>query len=375
MLSFYLIWSLSYFILLVWLSRFWPAESENKTAGLHGEVTLLIPFRNEINHTEKLATSVKNLSKQAVHVLLIDDHSDDGSCSFLWEKLKGFPHVKVVSSPLQGKKAALEYGVSLAQTDLILCSDADCAWPESWLHSMLEPFKDPSIQFVAGPVMVRFTPAFLHHFQQLDWASILLLTQFGFAKQNPLMCSGANLAYRKSAFESVGGYAGNRRFSSGDDEFLLKKIVGRFGAKSCAYRTHPDALVLTGPEATWDALLRQRFRWAGKWRAKDSLANGLVAVLMFLVQVIWIGSIGLLVFGSRGILTFMLLWMVKVAAEKLALGKVLSSFEIQISWIAMLKTTFIHPFYAVVVGLGALEGKFTWKGRQNARSVNLESEI
>ncbi|UZD24597.1 glycosyltransferase [Algoriphagus halophytocola] len=375
MLSFYLIWSLSYLLLLAWLARFWPAKSQKEGQGQLGEITLLIPFRNEIRNAGKLAKSLIHLSKSTVQILLVDDHSEDESFIFLSEALKDYPNIRLVRSPRPGKKAAVEFGVSLARTELIVCSDADCSWSDFWLPSMVLPFQDPGIQFVAGPVLVQASPAFLSQFQQWDWGSILLLTQAGFAKQNPLMCSGANIAYRKSAFAGVEGYAGNRHFSSGDDEFLLKKMVERYGAASCVYLTHTDSLVFTTPEENWKALLRQRVRWAGKWRAKGSLSNGIAAGLVFVIQMLWIGSFGLLWLGLHGVLVFVFVWGIKFLGEKLALGKVLSSFKVYPGWFSLMKTTFAHPFYALAVGLGAIGGKFTWKGRQNARSVNLESEI
>ena len=130
---------------------------------------------------------------------------------------------KLIRSAGSGKKAALQSGVHAAKTDLILTSDADCRWKSSWPQQMKAPFSNSSVQLVAGPVLTEKSDGFLAGFQLLDWASILLLTGFSFAQKKPLMCSGANLAFRKSAFLRVFGYAGNEHWLSGDDEFLLKK--------------------------------------------------------------------------------------------------------------------------------------------------------
>jgi len=62
------------------------------------------------------------------------------------------------------------------------------------------------------------------------------------------MSSAANLAYRKAAFLTVKGYQGNFEYSSGDGDFLLKKIVNEFGAESCRYMHHHTALVYTKAE-------------------------------------------------------------------------------------------------------------------------------
>lgn len=183
------------------------------------------------------------------------------------------------------------------------------------------------------------------------------------------MCSGANLSYRKSAFLEAMGYEGNRDFSSGDDEFLLKKIVKTFGAESCIYLPFAENLVQTKPEPSWKALINQRVRWAGKWKAHRSFSHAVSAVFSFLVQFVWLGSIGLLTLGSLGILIFGLVWTSKILGEKRSLGKVLRSLGIKYRKTDSVLTSFIHPIYVLAVGFGAVVGNFTWKGRRNSRSV------
>jgi cellulose synthase/poly-beta-1,6-N-acetylglucosamine synthase-like glycosyltransferase len=184
-----------------------------------------------------------------------------------------------------------------------------------------------------------------------------------------LICSGANLAYRKSAFLEVRGFEGNRDFPSGDDEFLLKKIVKTYGARSCVYLPFAENLVQTTPETSWKALLNQRVRWAGKWKAHRSFWHAVSAVFSFIVQFVWLSSFGLLGFGSLGILVFSLAWSFKILAERRSLGKILTSLGIHYRKTDSVLTSFLHPIYVLTVGIGAIVGNFTWKGRRNTRSV------
>ena len=179
------------------------------------------------------------------------------------------------------------------------------------------------------------------------------------------MCSGANLAYRRGAFLQVNGYEGNREIKSGDDEFLLKKIHKTYGEESCFYSSSSDVLVTTKPEVSWHALISQRVRWASKWRAHFSFLHALSAILAFVSQLVWLGSLFLIPFGAKGMWVFGLVWLMKVTAEILGLGKVLKSIGKTPTFLSILKTSFVHPIYVFQTGIGAVSGKFTWKGREN----------
>ncbi len=333
------------------------------------KVSILIPCRNEAENIHRLAGELKKLHYSNIELILVDDSSEDDTFELIEEV--GIIDWRIVPlrSPGEGKKVALEFAIDQAKGEIILCSDADCSFPENWVEGMISPFENKETQLVAGPVMVTGNGRFLGAFQKADWASILLLTSYFFSKNKPLMCSGANLAYRKSAFLEVGGYERNRNFSSGDDEFFLKKIVKTFGAGSCVYLPFAENLVQTKPEPSWKALINQRVRWAGKWKAHRSFSHAVSAVFSFLVQLVWLGSFGLLTLGSIGFLVFGLVWTSKILAEKRSLGKVLRSLGIQYRKTDFVLTSFIHPIYVLAVGLGAIVGNFTWKGRRNSRSV------
>lgn len=369
MLSFYLIWTLIYFLLLSELARFWPEKvSKTKPVQIAPIISILIPCRNETENIHRLAGQLKNLKFPDLELILVDDRSGDDTFELI--EAAGMSNQRIVSlrSPGEGKKAALEFGMIHAKGEIILCSDADCFFPKNWVERMISPFENKATQLVAGPVMVSGNGRFLGAFQQSDWASILLITAFSF-KSKPLMCSGANFAYRRSAFLEVGGYEGNRDFSSGDDEFLLKKIMKKFGSESCVYLPFAENLVQTKPEPSWEALLNQRVRWAGKWKAHQTFTHAVSAIFSFLVQLVWLSSFGLLSLGLMGLFVFGLVWTFKIFAEKRSLGKVLKSLGIQYRKTDSILISFTHPIYVLAVGLGAIVGNFTWKGRRTSRSV------
>ncbi|SEG42071.1 glycosyltransferase [Algoriphagus boritolerans] len=366
MISFYLLWTGCYVVLLSRLSEKWLKFKPKATISKEfPSVTLLIPFRNELGNLPDLVKEFSKIDYSELRIILVDDHSEDGSFDFLLEKFHSDHRVRILQSPGVGKKEAIEFGLDAADSELILCSDADCSFSKVWVKEMVTPFSDPKVQFVAGPVISIGRTHFFQRFQQIEWSSILLLTQYFFSQKRPLMCSGANLCYRKSAFEAVQGYDQNRQHLSGDDEFLLKKISAHFGGQSCVYLPFLENLVYTKPQESFSSLLNQRIRWAGKWKVHRDLVHALSAFFSFLIQVIWVGTVFLLSLGSFGVLTFFTVWAVKVLSERRTMGKVLRGFELDFSLIDFLKTGIIHPIYVIFVGLGAVRGKFTWKGRSN----------
>ena len=366
MICFYFLWMLCYLSLLAWMSGKWPSSSvQTFFLGEKAPVTLLIPLRNEVRNLDALLLELRKISYPRLEILLIDDQSEDGTYSTLVEKTKQDSRVAVLRSPAEGKKAALTFGVEKAGAELILCSDADCSFPEFWVENMVAAFADPEVQLVAGPVMSAGQNTFFQRFQQIEWASILLATQVFFSQKKPLMCSAANLAYRKTAFREVGGYEGNVQHLSGDDEFLLKKVAAQYGAAGCRYLPFWENLVFTQPQGTLSEMLSQRVRWASKWRLHGDFGHVFSAVLPVVAQLIWLGSLGLLWQGGIGFLAFSAVWIGKIISEKLALGKVLNTLGLGLSLSDFVKTSLVHPLYILTVAVGAIRGKFNWKGRAN----------
>lgn len=367
MFSFYLFWCLGYLALHFWLSHKWPNSNFKKTPkGNLPPATLIIPFRNEQANAHRLIHSLTQLSAADLRIFLVDDHSEDDSFALFKELTRDHPQFKLIQSPGIGKKAALDYAISQVQTEVILTSDADCIFQDSWVEELRTGFEDAQIQLVAGPVITSMTSKeFFQAFQQLEWCSILLLTQVGFVQRNPLMCSGANLSFRKSGFEAVGGYEGNSHFLSGDDEFLLKKVVKKFGPKSCRYLPAKEALVMTSPQESWRLLLNQRIRWAGKWKLHQDPVHTLTAMLAFATQLVWLGAWVVMWFFSQPLIFILGVYGCKILAEKLGLGKVAARLGIRISWPTLIFTSFIHPVYVIGIVLGSFAGKVTWKGRKS----------
>ncbi|AWW29882.1 hypothetical protein DN752_06985 [Echinicola strongylocentroti] len=359
-----------YLLVLVLLSSKWKRPKATKMAvegGVDYPVSLLVPFRNEKENLPGLLQNLANLSYPNLQVILINDHSEDGSDTLArqWIEAEKKSNFKLVDSQGVGKKAAMEHGVVMANANIILTTDADCALPADWVQNMLRAFDDPKVQMVAGPVVSSANGGVFEYFQQIEWASILLMTNFFFRTRKPIMCSAANMGYRKEAFYHLGGYQGNSGQMSGDDSYLLEKMLKRFGHQSIRYVTASKVLVKTKPSSGWRVFLNQRSRWASKWNKHQFLGNAIGAVASIGFSLVSIGTVILLFGGGGFVVMFAIYWFLKIIFEYFSLNKVLKTYQVKPPMTSFVFASFCHPVYVLGVAFASFFVPSKWRGRRS----------
>jgi poly-beta-1,6-N-acetyl-D-glucosamine synthase len=227
--------------------------------------SIILAARNEEENIELCLRSLigQSYDPQKYEIIVVDDHSQDNTVSHSTRVAESIdlPKITVVSLKEQsGKSAAMAYGVSISRGEIILCTDADCLVPKGWIESMLGGF-DPSVAFVAGPVLERPSQSLLSGLAAIEYLSLTTTAAGLIGSKKPIICSGASIAYRKSAFTFVNGYGDP--LSSCDDETLMQRIVLR-NAGAVAFNSDPDAVVLTETPASVNEFWHQRTRWASK---------------------------------------------------------------------------------------------------------------
>lgn len=349
-----------YILVLAGLAYFGRAASVRDTHCPTGAaVSIVIPFRNEAEHLPRLVEALRQLTypSENVEVIFVDDHSHDHGARWLAANLPA--NAKLVSLPGSepGKKAALAAGIAHVRGTIIVTTDADCVMSPDWLPAVLAPFANPAVQLATGEVVISGS-TFFSACQHVEFSTVMLLTRAAIRLGKPVLCNGANLAFRKSAYEQVGGYASHRHVASGDDEFLMRNILEQFGDASVAWHR---GVVETQPQPGVAAFFSQRLRWASKWRHNRSALARLVAVLTFCFQAamlgLWISIPGL---GIPGFLLVML----KTLADVTFLLAIRPGHARPL---ASLVVSLVYPLYVVVVGLAALVVvPHRWKDRAMA---------
>ncbi len=366
MLTLYLLFGILYAGLLVGLFFLWSIKTTpSNSSGHFPKISLLIPARNESQNIEVVFKAVSQLNPPPFQVIWIDDHSEDNTYDLLVEKIvqdQYQSHMMLIKNNGSGKKDAISTAIERASGEWIVTTDADCHLPVNWLSGMQTLLNSPNVQFFSGPIFNNSSKGFFNAFQQLDWASIALLSNAGVVLGKPLMASAANMGYRKSAFQAVNGYQKNHSLLSGDDEFLLKAVVKRYGSESIAY--NKAVVVKTNAQQTWGELFDQRVRWISKWKSHGSISHGFASLLSLLLQFFFISSIILLLFGKLGLGLVVAIWSLKILSEYVVLKRILKYFELAVRWVFYPLASIVYPFYVVGCILRLAIGGVLWKGRK-----------
>ncbi|GCC51699.1 glycosyl transferase family 2 [Chryseotalea sanaruensis] len=321
-------------------------------------------MRNEEKTIARLLTDIKNQVYPCFEVIIVDDHSDDGSRgaveNWLTENAGKTGFLRLVNNEGVGKKAALALAVQKAKGELIMTTDADCELLQSWISKTVEQFDDQT-NLIVGAVRMK-GKQFTDHLQQLEFASLIGSGAATLGWQRPTMANGANLAFRKSVFNAVGAYEGNSHIASGDDEFLMRKIHQRFPG-SIFFNHNSDTVVDTAAHQNFKSFTNQRIRWASKWALHQSYFSKLLALLIFSFQLAFLLSPWLMYFGYLNINLGLSLILIKAAVEWFFFIPVLRLLRLPINLAAFITLQFIYPYYVVTIGLLANVVGYQWKGR------------
>lgn len=362
-----------FFFLVVLLFGWWRmrSHSEQQPQQEPHTISVIVAMRNEAASIPALLTNLLSQDYPNYEIILVDDHSSDNTNEVVQYFKSNDPEhagkIKLIRNHGTGKKAALTSGVIAATGEIIATTDADVLVPPGWLSHISRAFSSEKIQFVMGGVSLQQDGTLFSDMQAIEFSSLIGTTASTAALKIPTMASGANMAYRRSAFEEVGGYHDNMHIPSGDDEFLLRKVAALHN--DCVrFMNEPGAVVRTRTVSTWSEFFNQRVRWAGKWRYNTSLLTMFTAVYVFLVQLAI--ATAFLHLSLPGWVPILSLLVVRFGLEAVFLFKVCRFTGVRWSWLAFILLQLLYPFYVLLVSIGAQFMTFTWKDRRLSQTVS-----
>ncbi len=339
----------------------WHYISAKPSSESNLSFSILVPFRNEQENLSTLIYSLSNLDyhQNQYEVILINDHSEDDFES----QLKTIPaNFKVINLPADksGKKAALSFGVDHSKYDQIVTTDADCIVPSKWLKQFSSFFSNNHIKMVFGSVAFRSRQSIFHKLQEIEFAPLIGVGAASLNLGLPTMCNGANLAFRKEIFYEVGGYVGNENIASGDDEFLLSKIIKQY-PRGVRFAKGNFSTVDTRPSQSLNNLFHQRKRWASKWSANNNWFKSGLAILIFLTSLSSVLGAAILISNLNFIILGLILF--KVVLDGLFICQILKSMNKSFNFLIFILMQMIYPIYVLIFGITANIGSYQWKGR------------
>ena len=326
------------------------------------QVSVIIPFRNEAARLGPLLDSIQNATEDPMEFIFVDDHSDDGSAQHIEKKIQSEHSLIIELSDIEeGKKVAIRRGIHESRGQWLLSMDADVRFKNDYFSALSN--LEEADMYVLPAVMVA--KRWHEHLYEVDLI-LVNAANCGLAGwKRPIMASGANLLYRRAAFDQFDQFERHAHMPSGDDIYLLRDF--RESGADVRLMTDPNLAIQTETPQSFSEFIHQRLRWLAKTGdVKDHLSTTLAiiqAVLTFFF-------VGLLV--AKGIEnewgSFWLVFGLKTGMDMLLFFPYFRRIQRLASWLFIPLYEFLFPFYTLLILSMMYWFKPNWKGRKLSRN-------
>jgi len=249
-----------------------------------GMITLIATVLNEGDSIHQLMDSIKGQTRQPDEIVIVDGGSQDDTLAIMQSYRGQLPLRLLVEAGCnisQGRNRA----IAAAAGDVIAVTDAGVRLSATWLETITQPLLDnPDVHGVGGFFRADPQTAFE---AALGAASLPLASEI--APQS-FLPSSRSVAFRKAAFDSVGGYPEWLDFC----EDLVFDM--RLRARAGRFVFVPEALVYFRPRPSLRQFCRQYFFYArGDGKARLWLRRHLIRYATYLLIAPLILLLGFLV--------------------------------------------------------------------------------
>lgn len=273
-------------------------------------VTLIAPAYNEGLTIVENVRSLLAIQYPFYDLIIVNDGSKDNSMELLIDKFDlesqdatfiiqpiptktvnriyrskkpQYRQLTVIDKNNGGRSDAINAGINFAQTELVLCTDADCIIEQDAIIKMVRPYLEEgreeivacgaSIGIVNDSVIqdgilkeLRLPKNIVPMIQVVEYIRAFLIGRMGWGEINGLMLvSGAFGMYPRTRLLEVGGF--NHATVGEDLELCIRLRVHMENIKKPYKVVYiPETLCWTEAPPDYNILIKQRDRWArGLW--------------------------------------------------------------------------------------------------------------
>lgn len=331
------------------------------------KVTVLIAARNEEAGIHQTIEDIlaQQYPKHLLEVIIADDHSTDRTAEIISSyadrgiKLLQLKEDKALNSY---KKKAISEAIRLSTGDLMVATDADCRMGPHWLEAVVNRFETSDVLMLSSPVTFFEDKNLFESLQTLEFSAFIGLGAATIGNKKASTCNGANLAYKKTIFNEVGGFKGIDDLASGDDELLLQKIAAKY-PNGIGFLKQREAIVYTHAKPTWEEFKQQRRRWASKSVKYKDKAIVALAVGFWLFNIFILVNLVAGIFNSYYLKIALVQLLLKIVAEGCFLLLIAAFFKRKKLLLLLPLGSVLHVFYVIYIGIIGNKGTYEWKGR------------
>jgi cellulose synthase/poly-beta-1,6-N-acetylglucosamine synthase-like glycosyltransferase len=339
--------------------------------------SIVIAARNEETTIAACLESVfsQTIDPHRYEVILVDDRSNDRTVDVAKSLAAKHPKLSILTiqqtpAGLSPKKHAVSQGVTRAKNEIVVFTDADCRVPPTWLDTIDRQFAADVglVQGVTTYSYVKGMNAFFFGVQALDFLSHGIVAAAAIGSGFPLNSNANNLAFRKAAFDQLGGYGSAGSVVSGDDDLLLQRI-GKCKKWAIRYMVDPHGAVETSPALTVKAMFEQRKRWGSKtvhYNKQQVVFLGGIFCFYLSIMASFLAAL----FSPKLWFVFAGMLLVKLLGESILMIPGTALFNKKELRSYIVPASILQPPMVVCAVVLGVFGKFTWKGQSYSRMIH-----
>ncbi len=321
-------------------------------------ISLVVCCKNEAEHLPRLLASIAQQTHTDFEVVFADDHSTDDTAKILDEFCQKHVFAHYFHTVGNGKKNALREAIGQTRHNIVACTDADCTLPPEHLQTIADFFAANNPDLLIGSVKMAHDGTLFQQLQALEFASLAASTAGACGANAPIMCNGANLAFKKETWQKCNGQLHDDE-PSGDDVFLLH-AVKRAGGK-IAFLKNENSVVTTQPQPTLGQFVRQRARWSSKATSYTDAATIGVACIVLGVSVLILADFIGIFWHFATLVPLLIAFGAKFAIDTAFLAIFLPFVQQRRLLLHTPLLSTIYPIYIAYSALRGIMGKGDWK--------------
>ncbi len=337
------------------------------------KVSIIIPARNE---EENIGNCLRDLELQdypmdLMEVVVVNDHSTD----MTEERVSGFAqahpsmNLRLILTAATGddkafKKHSIRSGIDTSSSELVITTDADTRLNPGWIASIVNFYECQHPEMIIGPVAFHEDNSFFERLQSMEFFGLMAATAGSCNMGFPLMCNGANLAFKRKAYLETRDSEDDLKYPSGDDLFLMMKIRKKYGAQMVKYLFAKEAVVSTKAKKTLREFFSQRLRWVSKSRGYTDRIVMTVAIVAYLFNFLLLATLVAGIFNLRIFFFSLFLLGIKMIIELPAVWRIMALSGKKKLWYLYPVTQVLNLIYVTTIGILGNVLSYEWKGRK-----------